>query len=255
MRLVLAGVLSNAPAYPGVNCMWLDAPAVARSAHPGQFVMVRCSDTLDPLLRRALSLHRIEPATGRVAILYSVGGAGTAYLGRRRPGDTVDLLGPLGRGFSVRPSSRRLLLVGVGWGLASLVALAEREVARDRAVTVLAGADTAAQAVPSTLISPEVELVVATGDGSLGYHGEVEALVKDYWAWADEVYACGPISFYRRLRETVTGLWPRKRVQVLAESPMACGVGACFGCTVETRRGPLIACREGPRANLHDLVL
>lgn len=255
MKLLNARVVSNQSAYPGVNLMWLDAPELALTAHPGQFVMLRCSDTLDPLLRRALSIHRIHPEPGHIAVLYGLGGPGTAYLQRRLPGDTVDVLGPLGKGYTVRPQSRNLLLVGVSWGLAPLIALAEEQVLLDRPVTLLAGGATAAQVPPSELLPPQVELQTATTDGSLGFAGDVTALVKDYWAWADDVFACGPMAFYRQLANAVAGAWPRKRIQVLAETPMACGVGACFACTLETRHGLLIACREGPKAYLDDLIL
>ncbi len=234
--------------------MWLDAPELALNAQPGQFVMLRCSDTFDPLLRRALSIHRIHPEPGRIAVLYSLGGPGTGFLQRRVPGDTVDVLGPLGQGYTVRAQSRNLLLVGVSWGLAPLIALAEQQVLHDRPVTLLAGGATAAQVPPSELVPPQVELLAATADGSLGHHGEVTDLVKDYWTWADDVFACGSMSFYRQLSHAVEGAWPRKRIQILAETPMACGVGACFACTLETRRGLLIACREGPKAYLDDLL-
>ena len=78
MKLVDAEVISNEPAYPGVNLLWLSSPALAQDAHPGQFLMLRTTDSIDPFLRRALSIHRI--GEGAIGILYGGSGAGTDYL-------------------------------------------------------------------------------------------------------------------------------------------------------------------------------
>ena len=260
MKQVLAEVLSNQQVGEGMYLMWLGAPAIARESQPGQFLLLRCGDGFDPLLRRALSIHRIgSPESGSEgsgwAVLYSLHGPGTAYLRQRKPGDTLDVLGPLGRGFSVHGSSRNLLLVANGWGVSPLVALAEQQVGRGRSVVLLAGAPNAALQYPAALLPPEVEFVVATDDGSAGHKGNIAAVVPQFWSWADEVYACGSMSMYSALARATEGLWPGKAVQVLAEAPMACGVGACFGCTVETRRGMKLACRDGPRIYLRDLLL
>ena len=257
MRQTRAFIEGNEPLLPGTGILWLRAPDVARAAAPGQFLLARCSDGYDPLLRRPLSVHRIKPGTGAegsIAVLYSQSGAGTAYLRTRRPGDELDIIGPLGKGFTVHRSSRNLLLVGSGWGLSPLVALADQQTAAGRNVVLLAGAATAAQLYPPALLAPEVELAVATEDGSAGRRGTVLDLVEEYWSWADESYACGSAAMYGSLAALTAGMWPRKPVQVLAEMPMACGVGACYACTMETRKGPRLACKDGPRVLLSDLV-
>ena len=260
MRQALATVLSNTQVMDGVYLMWFGAPEIAQEAHPGQFCMVRCGQGFDPLLRRPLSIHRIgapHPGSSErgCALLYGVYGAAMEYLRRMASGDTVDIIGPLGRGFAVSRSSRNLLLIAGAWGVAPLVALAEEQVKKGRAVTLLAGASTARQIYPDALLPPEVELVTATDDGSSGHRGPIAELVKDYWSWADEIYASTPTFMYPALAGAVESLWPRKPVQVLAEMPMACGVGACYACVLETKRGPKRSCRDGPRFYLHDLVL
>ena len=258
MQQLRAIIESNEPLLPGTGILWLRAPDVARAAVPGQFLLARCGDGYDPLLRRPLSIHRIKPgagAEGSIAVLYSQSGAGTAYLRSRRPGDELDIIGPLGKGFTVHRSSRNLLLLGSGWGLAPLIALADRETAAGRNVVLLAGAASASQLYPPARLPPEVELAVATEDGSAGRKGAVVDLAEEYWAWADEVYACGSTAMYGNLALRTAGLWPRKPVQVLAEMPMACGVGACYACTIETRKGPRLACKDGPRVLLADLQL
>ena len=259
MRQLFAEVLSNEAVMEGMNLMWLSAPEIAQEARPGQFLLVRCGDGYDPLLRRALSIHHVGSPTPSAptrgcALLYGVYGPATSALGRLRAGDKLDVLGPLGRGFTVHQASRSLLLVASGWGIASLVALAEQQVAAGRSVTLLAGAADAAHLYPAELLAPEIELVVATEDGSVGYAGHVTDLVSDYWTWADEIYASGPISMYPVLAQCMEACWPRKPVQVLAEMPMACGVGACYACAIETKRGPKLVCRDGPRFFLSDLL-
>jgi len=260
VRQTQAEVALNSQAMEGVNLMWLKGPDIAREAQPGQFVLVRCSDGFDPLLRRALSLHRLGPIPGTngdkgFALLYGLHGSGTGYLRARRSGDTLDVIAPLGKGFSVRRDSRNLLLIGGGWGVAPMVALAEQQVARGKSVTLISGAARASLQFPVNLLPPEVEVVGVTVDGSAGHKGMVTDVLPDYWQWADEVYACGPMPMYAGIAELVPKLWPSKRVQVLAEMGMACGVGACYACTLITRRGPKLACVDGPRFYLSDLIL
>lgn len=260
MKQLLATVLSNEPAMEGVNLLWLGAPELAQEVQPGQFLMVRCTEGLDPLLRRALSIHRVRaagsaPEQRGCAVLYGVHGLGTAALARKQPGDTVDVLGPLGRGFSVPRGARHLLLVGASWGVSPLVALAEQQVAQGRDVTLLAGAPRQEAHYPAAWLPPQVEVVFATEDGSLGKQGLVTDLAPEYWEWADAVFACGPWALYQTLGKMMDSQWPQKPVQVLAELPMACGVGACYSCAVETKRGIRLSCREGPRFDLKELLL
>ena len=258
MDQLLATVISNERVMGGVNLMWLRSPALAAQAQPGQFLLVRCGPGFDPLLRRALSVHRVRRG-GReevgCALLYDVHGSGTERLAALREGDLVDIIGPLGRGFSVRRTSKNLLLFGVSWGVSPLVALAAQQAGQGRSVTLIMGGPTASALYPSELFPQELELVVATEDGSAGQKGTVTDLASEYWSWADEVYACGPLSMYAELSAATASLWPRKAVQVLAEMPVACGVGACCACTIVTRRGARLSCRDGPRFYLNDLVL
>ena len=279
MKQIDAAVHSNQEVAPGLWLMWLHAPEIAASARPGQFLMVRCSDSAlggQPLLRRSLSIYRAGapdgPSTGpstspgqasatrtgrptHVAMLFSSQGPGTALLAHRRPGDTVDIIGPLGRGFSVRSQSTNLLLVAQGWGFSPVAALADEARKKGKNVTMLVGAVTQGQMYPISLLPPEAEVEVATEDGSAGRQGHVTDIVTDYWDWSDQVFAAGPLPMYRALAEVAYRRGWSRSVQALADVGMACGVGACYGCTIETRRGPRLACRDGPRFNLRDLVV
>ena len=243
---------------PDVYLLWAEAPTIAVGAKPGQFVMVRCSEGYDPLLRRPLSIHRVASGEkgqlSRIALLYAVRGRGTRWLASRQEGELIDLLGPLGKGFQVQRNSRNLLLVAGGMGVAPLAFLADEAVAAGRSVTMLLGGGTLSEIYPSHLLVPEVELAIATEDGSMGRKGLVTDLSPDFLAWADQVFACGPMAMYRAMAAAASGFLPGKSIQVLLEVPMACGLGVCYGCTVETKRGPRLVCKDGPRFELSEVI-
>ena len=132
-------------------------------------------------------------------------GRGTDWFTRLRPGDAIDLLGPLGRPFEVDPRSRHLLLVAGGLGMAGVRMLADEAIRDGRQVTLLFGAASAREVYPSSLLPDEVEYVVATDDGSLGHHGFVTELVPDYEAWADQAFACGPAPMLAALARLAAG--------------------------------------------------
>src|SRR4030042_1990759 len=108
MKQVTAKVISNTELMPEVHLLWLQAPEIAAIAQPGQFIMVRCGHSHDLLLQRPFSIHRT--AKGKIiAVLFNVVGRGTEWLAQCQEGDFLSLLGPLGKGFSLQPSSRKLL--------------------------------------------------------------------------------------------------------------------------------------------------
>jgi dihydroorotate dehydrogenase electron transfer subunit len=225
------------------------------AAEPGQFVMVKVSDGIDPLLRRPFSIHRVPGAeSGEFEILFRAVGSGTRLLARAHLGDRLAVLAPLGRGFRV--SGRRPLLVGGGIGVAPLLFLAERFLERGARPKLLLGGrrdrdilchdDFACLAVPFAL---------ATEDGSLGEPGLVTRLLEKELArngGADAVFACGPTP----MLAAIAGICARAGVpcQLSMEAHMACGVGACLGCVV---KGASVAylrvCKEGPVFDAEEL--
>ena len=256
LPVIRAPVTECREVYADTFALWLVAPEVSRGAKVGQFVMVRCGEGYDPLLPRAFSFYRMRDTEyGReLGLLFEVVGRGTDWMARRRPGDEVEAFGPLGHGYSVRPDSQNLLLVAGGIGVAPLVWLADEQVARGRNVVLLMGARDAAHLYPVSMLSPEVELVPATDDGSAGHHGFVTDLLPQYAAWADQVFACGPTPMFRSMAETLRALTFRKSCQVLLEERMACGTGICYSCAVETRRhGIKLICKDGPRFELREV--
>jgi len=255
MNLEQALVVSSEEVCPSSRLIWLSAPAVARAAQPGQFLMIRCGEGWDPLLPRPMSFHRFRQVGDerQFAILFDLRGRGTDWLWRRQPGDLVSLFGPLGRGYAVRGESQNLLLVAGGIGISALVALADEAIARGGAVTLLQGAKTAARLFPSSSLPSEVEVVTATDDGSAGHRGLVTELLPQYLPWADQVFACGPNAMYEAMAAIMRQQASRKSVQVLLEEHMACGMGVCYCCAVFTRRGVRLVCKDGPRFELREV--
>jgi dihydroorotate dehydrogenase electron transfer subunit len=255
MRVLDARIIETAELYPNNWILWLAAAEASRAAQVGQFVMVLCGEELDPLLPRALSIHRLrDGAEGpEFALLFTVTGRGTAWLARRRPGDDVRLFGPLGHGYSVRAGARNLLLVAGGIGIAPLVWFADERIGRGDNVTLLLGARTADQLYPAALLPPEVEVVACTDDGTAGHQALVSELLPEYLLWADQVFACGPTPMFRALANELRRSSWRKPVQALLEERMACGTGICYSCAVETRRGIRLVCKDGPCFELRDV--
>ena len=199
MRLVSAELVDSRQILPGQWIQSFHAPELAAGARAGQFVHVRTGDYSGLVLRRPFSINTADAATGTVTIHFRTVGRGTEWLTRARPGDRLDMLGPLGRPFEVDPRSRHLLLIAGGLGMAGIRMLADEAVRDDRQVVILFGAQAATHVYPSSLLPDEVEYVVATDDGSLGYHGFVTELVAEYEAWADQAFACGPHPMLKRL--------------------------------------------------------
>jgi len=252
MKLFTATVLDNERIMPATNVLTMGAGRAARSAAPGQFLHIRCGDAAAPLLRRPMSIYRVEGEA--IQLMIRDVGEGSAWLVRRQPGDELDCLGPLGHGFRLDASARNLLMVGGGYGVAPLVGLAERAIRRGSNITLAVGAATSELVFPTRLLPAEVEYLVATDDGSVGYHGYVTELVRDRLAWADAVYACGPVPMMAALARIMREGALRKQGQVAMEERMGCAMGVCLGCVIETTRGPLRVCTEGPVFDIHRVV-
>ncbi len=222
---------------------------MANAAGPGQFVMVQVRRGIDPLLRRPFSICGTNKDV--VLILYRVVGEGTRILSKRNTGDTIQVLGPLGRGFEPPDEDVRPILVAGGMGIAPLLFLSLRLNRKDQ--RFLAGYGGSEEVVPIDQLgivglSPDL----ATEDGSMGFHGRVTELLKENIPASEgeacAVLACGPHPMLKAVKEMATA--HRIPCQVSLESRMACGLGACQGCAVKKASGSGITyahvCRDGP---------
>ena len=250
MEQIEARVISAEEAMPGVFLLWLDCPVIAETAKPGQFVMVKCGD--DNLLRRPLGVHRVSDDRKSFALLFARVGKGTGWLSQSKPGDRLDILGPLGNGFSILPDTHNILLIGGGIGIAPLPFLAQTALEKSCRVTLLLGAATACQLCPTRLIPEGVKCAFATNDGSAGDEGHVTQSIPGYIEEADQIFACGPAPMYHSM--TKIAELKNKAVQVSLEAMMGCGFGLCYGCTVKTKQGFKQVCKDGPVFSFEDIL-
>jgi dihydroorotate dehydrogenase electron transfer subunit len=241
----------------------IGAPGIAAHARAGQFVHVRPGLSFDPLLRRPYSFNRIERAVGEIELIVKPLGAGGEWIASRHEGDRLDLLGPLGSSFIIHRSTRNLLLVAGGTGIAPMRVLAEQESGR-RNVTLLMGGRSVAHLWPSDRLPATVEYVTTTEDGSFGVKGRVTDAITPLLEWADQVCACGPwpmLAALGRLRDeadrapaTYPGRAAIREAQIAVEQHMGCAMGVCRACVIVTAQGNARVCREGPVFGLGDVA-
>jgi len=235
-----AEVLANEPAGQRYRRMVLAAPEVAARAAPGQFVNLRASAGLDPLLGRPFSIFAAEAATGRVEILYRPTGRGTALLAGTGPGTRLGLVGPLGRGFRPEPDAEAHVLVGGGTGLAPVYFLAQRAAAEGLAAWLLFGFRDCSFALPEELMrraGARFRLASDAGEAGCLRGTAVDLLetVLDHELAGKKpaLYTAGPAVMMKLVAEAAArrGL----PCQASLEAHMACGLSVCRGCVVAVR--------------------
>lgn len=260
-----ARILANDEVSSGVFLMRIRSPEVTSQAQPGQFLHLRVGEAPDPLLRRPLSIFRVDLGDGSVSLLFRVVGRGTLGLSGLKLGEHLDIIGPLGRGFSLFPRTRTILVVAGGMGVAPLFFLAESLIGRGTSLHFLLGAKTQTQLLcRSQLRSLGVSVLVSTDDGSEGFPGLVTQLLekllreKRFDSHSACIYSAGP----KPMLSQVASLASRFGIlgQISMEQHMACGVGACLGCVVPCRsqgEGPRYrrVCVDGPVFNLEEMAL
>jgi dihydroorotate dehydrogenase electron transfer subunit len=249
-KLHRATVVHHRPAGRGFHRLVLQAPALASTAVPGQFVMLRVSDNLDPLLARPFGISAVIQKRS-IELYYQVVGRGTGLLTAARPGTTLALHGPLGNGFPVPEKGTVPLLVAGGSGFPPLLFFASCY--GKRAVLFAGSRDK--ECLPPAAAMKDFRSRVqgiryATEDGSKGTCGFVTDTLAAYLdrgaeAGSPVIYACGP----RAMLAAVAGLAARHEVPcyVSMEERMACGLGVCMGCSIAMKAGGYTrACKEGP---------
>lgn len=214
---------------------------------PGNFYMLSVNMGLDPLLKRPLSVHRI--AGNKLQFMYRVAGKGTNILCEKKPGESLDILGPLGNVFPVKKNPKNIILVAGGIGIAPIFSLAEK--LSGASPVLFYGARTKNDVFcRKELKSIGIKPVITTDDGSLGDKGNIIKSLKKYFSEhsleaADHtLYACGPGPMLKAL-SAFTSKNNIKSYFAL-EQHMACGIGTCLGCIVNTVDGYKRVCKEGP---------
>jgi len=255
MKQLIAGIVENKRISDRFYKMRVRSSYLGRAARPGQFVEVKCSDAPEFILRRPLGCHRI--LKGGIELLYEVVGKGTEMLSKRKAGEGLDIIGPLGNGFTA--STKAAILVAGGVGVAPLFALAEDFTQTGRKVSVVIGAKKRSHVLcERELKDLGCAVKTATEDGSKGYKGLATELLQDMLATSREVrvaiYACGPVGMLKE----VARIAEAKKIpcQVSLEERMACGVGVCLGCPVKVKTGEgyRMVCKDGPVFNAEEIA-
>jgi len=247
----------------GIYC-----PSIANQIKPGQFIMLKVSDDRSPLLRRPFSVYKSYPddhpgkrERGCLFILYKKVGKGTQKMTTFQKGQKVNLIGPLGNGFTLPPlpSSANIILIGGGVGIVSLYPLAG--VAEVRKLFVFIGGKTGDDILcVADFKKINSNISIATEDGSVGFKGTVVDLFlsqikkfkrnENYY-----IYSCGPVAMLKALAGR--GKFRNAIYQASLETRMGCGFGACWGCVVKTNHPQTPyqrVCKDGPVFRLKDIV-
>ncbi len=252
-----ATVLYNEKAGPQCYRLGLQCPQLGYDkALPGQFVMVRSNPTLTPLLRRPFSISGLVDSDSRIdgiELLFRVLGKGTTSLSHLAPGQRLDVIGPLGRGFRIKSNTRKVFLAAGGIGVAPIRFLArhlvDKGIAPENIHLFLGGQSEKELLCREDFASLGIGITTTTDDGSAGMQCLLtdpleEAIIRQS---PDMVYACGP----HGMLQCVEGIVKRHEVacQISMETVMACGMGACLGCAVadpEDQSKFRHVCIEGP---------
>lgn len=211
-------------------------------AKPGQFINIKTGDNA-LLLRRPISVCEVKESS--IIITYKVVGAGTKILSEKKPGDVLDILGPLGNGFPI-VKGKKVLLVGGGIGVPPLVETAKKLKENGCIVSVVIGARNKSLVIYDDKLKEFGNVYISTDDGSIGFKGNVIECIEHNNIDFDTLYACGPNIMLKFLDKKYEGI---KEGYLSFEERMACGVGICYGCICKPREikdGFLRVCKEGP---------
>jgi len=252
-RLCNATILSHTAAGRQYYRLVLKIPGTVSLPLPGQFVMLRVTDTIDPLLARPFGISSVLTRTS-IEIFYRVVGRGTMLLSRTRPGRTLDMLGPLGRGFPMPEKGIQPILVTGGSGFPPLHLLAKALKKQKYRSVIFIGARDRSELPPAGILRSFKEqasaLHITTEDGSAGKKGLITDLFAPYCSLPDrsvkaKIYACGPTPMLKSVSTVAAECSIPCFVSM--EERMACGLGACMGCSVRRRAGGYLrVCKEGP---------
>lgn len=245
-----AKVISNSGLTPGYYRLVISSAALAGGGRAGQFVMLKVSDGDSPLLRRPMSISRIDRDGGNIELLYRVVGRGTKKMTEFVAGSEIDILGPLGNGFDI-VLNKKAILVGGGIGVAPLIGLADELPKGREELSVMIGGATEKDIIglpqfEALNISPKI----STDDGSIGRKGFVTELLKEFVASIVSpndyiIYSCGPNPMLKEVHKIASAA--SIDCQVSLEGRMGCGLGACLSCVVTDKDNQYVTvCKEGP---------
>ncbi|MDQ3985247.1 MAG: dihydroorotate dehydrogenase electron transfer subunit [Actinomycetota bacterium] len=239
MLTTMGEVLSHKKYGDHYHSLTIVAPDIGEKVRPGQFVNVRCGTDRSFILRRPFSIYRVHKRGGwssTIEIVFDIRGPGTTYLSSLRTHSSLDLVGPIGRGFALPKRRAHCLLVGGGIGAAPLFFLADELRNEGHRVDVILGARSSRFLLNAIEVRRLASVYhITTEDGSMGEEGRVTDVLIDTIEKCDTevVYTCGP----HPMLAAVSRICVEKKVpvQVAVEELMACGYGVCMSCVMPVR--------------------
>lgn len=220
---------------------------------PGQFINVEIKDARDIFLRRPFSIFEIDYLQNTISIIVKILGRGSKKLTEIKAGDSLSIIFPLGKGFSIPNEGDKVLLIGGGSGVAPMLFLAKECGLEKQNVNILIGAKTATDHINADTYKQYGNLFFATEDGSLGEKGYVtqhSIFINNVRAY-NKIYACGPDAMMKAVAKVARE--ESVFCEVSLENLMACGFGVCLCCIEPTVKGNLCVCTDGPVFNIKDL--
>ena len=229
----------------------LSSPTLLKECKPGQFVQIKIEGSPETFLRRPFSIHDVDYEKNTFTLLIQISGKGSEALSRLKENDYLNIIYPLGNSFSLPIDSERVLLVGGGCGVAPLLFLGRYLRINGFQPDILMGFRNKELIVEYDEYKSIGKVYLITEDGSAGERGFVTQHSVLRNRNYDRIYCCGPDSMMRSIAE-----YSRKNnivCEVSLENLMACGIGACLCCIIETKKGNVCTCSEGPVFNINDL--
>jgi dihydroorotate dehydrogenase electron transfer subunit len=229
----------------------LSSVSILPEIFPGQFVQVRIEGSTETFLRRPFSVHDVNYGTNTLKLLIQIAGAGTKALSLLRKGDILNMVFPLGNSFSLPPNNERTLLVGGGCGVAPLLYLAKYLKSNSCEFEILMGFRNRDRMIEYEEYKKLGKVFLTTEDGSEGEKGFVthHTVLKENKY--DRIYCCGPDSMMKAIADYSKS--NNIHCEVSLENLMACGIGVCLCCVVDTINGNVCSCTEGPVFNIKSL--
>jgi len=222
-----AVVISQNRIADDIYDMWIETE-LAKDAKPGQFICIYPKDK-STLLPRPISICEVAADSLSLRIIYRIAGQGTKEFSGYVTGDTIGILGTLGNGFPIEEGrGKRIFLIGGGIGIPPLLQTAKE---LEGSVQIIAGYRNNQLFLKKDL-EKYGEIYIATEDGSAGTYGNVLDAIREKELSADMIFSCGPMPMLRAIKEYASGQGIPAYISL--EEHMACGVGACLGCVVNT---------------------
>ncbi len=246
-------IVSNEKICPRFFKLSLKCDAIVKIIQPGQFIHIKVSETLIPFFRRPFSVYR---AKKYIEVLYEAIGLGTKTLATREPGEYLDILGPLGNTFSMpQKYIKQVVMIGGGIGVAPFLMLSDALAKKNLELILLYGGRSKGHTFDMKEFKKNgCKVFTATDDGSAGIRGYVSNLFSkiDPNPKSTMLYTCGPHPMMVAVQE-----FSKKHnlyCEAACEQMMACGLGACLGCSIPTTSGYKTVCYDGPVFDIRKVI-